>query len=252
MAEKAPVNPYKPLNQFRGRGTAINYATTLYEASNANITQLSSSVNNQMYTFQQEVTQSMRSSETTLTELSQSVVNTLLSQSLTISSVENAIVNTINSSTVFISKEIPYGALDGINTTYTLQHTPTPGSEHLYLNGLLIEEGSSTDYTITGNTITFNEPLSSGYILQCTYHYNETVETKIFVDKETPTGTIDGINKTFTLQHAPVLGSEHLYLNGLLQNSSGNDYVIDNNTIIFVQAPLYGMALRCTYYYLQS
>jgi hypothetical protein len=38
-----------------------------------------------------------------------------------------------------------------------------------------------------------------------------------FVDKEIPSGSINGSNTTFTLANTPVSGSEHLYLNGILQ-----------------------------------
>lgn len=58
----------------------------------------------------------------------------------------------------FIIREVPSGAIDGSNTTYTLANTPTAGSEEVYLNGLLQNEGASNDYTISGATITFNDP----------------------------------------------------------------------------------------------
>jgi len=39
------------------------------------------------------------------------------------------------------------------------------------------------------------------------------------VNKETPVGSIDGVNSVFFLVNAPVDNSEHVYLNGLLQDS---------------------------------
>lgn len=48
------------------------------------------------------------------------------------------------------------GALDGVNTTYILAHTPDAGSEHVYLNGALQNGGASVDYTISGDTIVFS------------------------------------------------------------------------------------------------
>jgi hypothetical protein len=69
-----------------------------------------------------------------------------------------------------------------------------------------------------------------------------------FVDKETPSGTIDGVNVTFTLSFSPVAGSDHLYLNGMLQNSgSGNDYTISGTAITFTTAPIAGDVLLCSY-----
>ena len=51
-------------------------------------------------------------------------------------------------------------------------------------------------------------------------------EDKVFYDREVPLGLSDGVNKIFTLVHEPKFGSEHVYLNGLLQDPSGknNDY----------------------------
>lgn len=62
----------------------------------------------------------------------------------------------------FVDKEAPSGTKNGSNPTFTLANTPTAGSEHVYLNGVLQEIGSGNDYTITGNTITMlNIPLAA-------------------------------------------------------------------------------------------
>lgn len=69
-----------------------------------------------------------------------------------------------------------------------------------------------------------------------------------FVDKEVPSGTINGVNTTFTLANTPVAGSEHIYLNGVLQESgAGNDYTISGATITMLTAPLTGEKLRASY-----
>lgn len=69
-----------------------------------------------------------------------------------------------------------------------------------------------------------------------------------FKDKEIPTGLINGSNVTFTLANTPVSGSEHVYRNGLLQESgAGNDYTISGATITFLTAPLTGDKIRVTY-----
>lgn len=69
-----------------------------------------------------------------------------------------------------------------------------------------------------------------------------------FVDKETPAGTINGSNVTFTLANTPVAGSEHVYLNGVLQDvGAGNDYTISGGTITYLAAPLTGEKLRVSY-----
>lgn len=62
----------------------------------------------------------------------------------------------------FVDKEVPSGTKNGSNPTFTLANTPTSGSEHVYLNGVLQEVGSGNDYTITGSTITMlNVPLAA-------------------------------------------------------------------------------------------
>ena len=69
-----------------------------------------------------------------------------------------------------------------------------------------------------------------------------------FVDKEIPSGTINGANVTFTLANTPAVGSEHVFLNGVFQESgSGNDYTITGSTITYLSAPLTGEKVRVTY-----
>lgn len=54
-------------------------------------------------------------------------------------------------STVF--QEAPTGAVNSINVTYTLPHTPTANANvSLYLDGIIQYQG--IDYTISGATIT--------------------------------------------------------------------------------------------------
>lgn len=69
-----------------------------------------------------------------------------------------------------------------------------------------------------------------------------------FVDKEVPSGTINGSNVTFTLAFTPLAGSEHVYLNGVLQNPGGaNDYTISGTTITYNNAPQTGDVLLVSY-----
>jgi hypothetical protein len=76
-----------------------------------------------------------------------------------------------------------------------------------------------------------------------------TLEDKVsFSDREEPFGIADGVNKNFILEFLPKVNSEHVYLNGLLQES-GYDYTMDHNMIVFDEAPLEGMRIRCSYRY---
>lgn len=49
------------------------------------------------------------------------------------------------------------GVINGINTTFTLDYTPDLNSEYIFKNGILMNKGFDSDYTITGNTITFTQ-----------------------------------------------------------------------------------------------
>lgn len=55
----------------------------------------------------------------------------------------------------FVTREIPTGATNGTNPTFTLANTPTAGTEEVYVNGVLQNVGTGNDYTISGATITF-------------------------------------------------------------------------------------------------
>lgn len=72
--------------------------------------------------------------------------------------------------------------------------------------------------------------------------------TGIMVDDETPTGTINGTNATFTLAHTPTAGSVKLYLNGARLRVT-EDYTISGATITFIIPPLTGSILLADYRY---
>jgi lysophospholipase L1-like esterase len=70
-----------------------------------------------------------------------------------------------------------------------------------------------------------------------------------FVDAETPSGTINGSNGTFTLVNAPMpVASLALYRNGVLQ-ALGTDFTLTSNTIQFATAstPQTGDTLTASY-----
>lgn len=70
-----------------------------------------------------------------------------------------------------------------------------------------------------------------------------------FVDRETPAGLVDGVNATYTLAGTPIVGSEHVYHNGLLMEpGTGNDYTISGATITWqTPVPLTGDKIRVSY-----
>lgn len=71
-----------------------------------------------------------------------------------------------------------------------------------------------------------------------------------FMDAETPSGTIDGSNATFTLANGPVpAASLQLFLNGAYQSADSEDYALAGDTIVFASAPPEGSILRAHYRY---
>jgi hypothetical protein len=63
---------------------------------------------------------------------------------------------------------------------------------------------------------------------------------------EIPSGVLDGINTTFVLANLPIMGTEMVFLQGILQDR-GDDYTIAGDTITYADPPLSGMKLRVTY-----
>lgn len=96
---------------------------------------------------------------------------------------------------------------------------------------------ADTGGTLNTTAITFTNPIGVGGLTAAS-----------FVDKEIPSGAINGANVTFTLANTPTAGSEHVYLNGVLQESgAGNDYTITGAVITYLGAPLTGEKVRVTY-----
>jgi len=90
--------------------------------------------------------------------------------------------------------------------------------------------------TIGSTAITYTQDTSTG------------LNTANFADKEVPSGSINGANTSFVLANTPTSGTEHVYLNGILQEAgAGNDYTISTNTITMLTAPLAGEKIRVTY-----
>jgi hypothetical protein len=67
------------------------------------------------------------------------------------------------------------------------------------------------------------------------------------VVREIPTGTINGVNAVFTLTNTPIIGSEQVFLNGLLQDARGMDYSISGAVITYLIPPLVGDRILVTY-----
>jgi hypothetical protein len=76
-----------------------------------------------------------------------------------------------NTPTVYTpTKEVLTSLVDGTETEFVLAATPNAGAYvQVFVNGLLQSEGASEDYTISGDTITFNTAPESGWKLIVCY-----------------------------------------------------------------------------------
>lgn len=71
--------------------------------------------------------------------------------------------------------------------------------------------------------------------------------SEVFATNETPSGTINSTNKTFTLAYTPISGSETIHRDGQLLKGSSDDYSISGATITFTTAPDTGSVLLASY-----
>ena len=111
-----------------------------------------------------------------------------------------------------------------------------------------VEEGTANADTIWLCTSNQGGTLNSTAITFQQIPTTAGLSNTNFVDKEIPSGSINGSNTAFTLANTPVVGSEHVYLNGVLQESgAGNDYTISGTAITMLSAPLTGEKLRVSY-----
>lgn len=72
--------------------------------------------------------------------------------------------------------EVPSGAINSSNVTYTLLETPNPAqSLALFLNGIYQFQGAGKDYTLSGVTITFTTaPTTGDTLLAGSYQYGQS------------------------------------------------------------------------------
>lgn len=111
-----------------------------------------------------------------------------------------------------------------------------------------VEEGTVNADVIFLSTANQGGTLGTTAITFITVGVATGLTNSNFVDKEIPSGSINGSNATYTLANTPVSGSEHLYVNGILQESgAGNDYTISGTTITMLSVLLTGDKFRASY-----
>lgn len=153
----------------------------------------------------------------------------------------------------------PYGDIVVAAENTALVQLPPPGNgaitiaiapthdRAVYKNGLLLHEddGTGIDYAYDAGTglATLAVPLRSRDVLSVDLAISMTITLS-----ETPSGTINGSNPTFTLAHTPTT-NVRLFRNGRAYQL-GTDYTVSGTTITTVTfVPTTGQLLTAMYGY---
>lgn len=176
------------------------------------------------------------------------IVDSGAGNSLTISATGGS-----SSSTQTSWMEIPSGSVDGVNVDFVLSNQPSPlSSLMLYVNGVLMRQGSDSDYVMSSSTITLLTSYRSGSNIFATYPYVSVGTSPSMSWMELPSGSVDGVNVDFTLAYTPSpLSSLMFYVNGVLQcQGIDADYVMFSSTIVRMNyVPRSGSNVFATYPY---
>jgi hypothetical protein len=153
-------------------------------------------------------------------------------------------------STTFVDSEVPSGALNGVNAAFVLANVPNPpASLALYRNGLLLTQ--ARDYTLSSNAIAFLSGAlpQTGDVLAASYRLSVSIPGVGFVDQETPSGAINGINLTFTSSQTPSPSSSLAVFRNGVRMTLSVDYTLSGAIITFVTAsvPQTTDTLSCSY-----
>lgn len=100
--------------------------------------------------------------------------------------------------------------------------------------------------SISSTELGYLSGVSGGIQTQINTILSTYLKTANYIAREVPTGSIDGVNDSFSLANIPVSGSELVYLNGVLQNPAG-DYGLTTDTVKFTVAPEVNDSILVTY-----
>lgn len=158
----------------------------------------------------------------------------------------------LNASTV--TDELMTGTVNGTNKVFTT------GSNfsgiQVYKNGVAMHR--TDDFTITGaNQITFVTAPATGTKLTASYIIGSQTMingSNSSILDETPAGTVNSSNKTFTTARAYIAGSLQVYINGVKQKRVTHFTETTPASGIFTMsdAPVTGDDIMVNYHYVQS
>lgn len=153
-----------------------------------------------------------------------------------------------------VTDELMTGTINGSNTVFTT------GSNfsgiQVYKNGVAMHQ--TDDFTITGaNQITFVTAPATGTKLTASYIIGSQTMingSNSSILDETPAGTVNSSNTTFTTARAYIAGSLQVYINGVKQKRVTHFTETTPASGIFTMgdAPLTGDDIMVNYHYVQS
>jgi hypothetical protein len=133
-----------------------------------------------------------------------------------------------------VAVETPSGTINGTNATFTVLNTP----KWITINGITYYENDG--YTLSGLTITIVTSIIplTGSTLRSIYSSGSGVTV------ETPSGTINGVNATFTVTNTP----KWVTINGVTYYEN-DGYTLSGLTLTIVASiiPMTGSTLRSIY-----
>jgi hypothetical protein len=152
-------------------------------------------------------------------------------------------------------QEIPTGTIDGSNTVFTLAQTPFAASAvQVYLNG--VYRTPTTDYTISGSTITFVVAPPNASKVEAAYLIESTpIDTVAPLTEYITLTSTDITNKYITLSFAPAVASTTMVdlLGGSAQKYT-TDFIVSGSQVQWTGLGLDGLlaagdVLRVHYFY---
>lgn len=140
------------------------------------------------------------------------------------------------------SKSETHSISVGLTGIVPLNHGGTNNTTG-YVEGQFV---SSDGSGLVSSGFSVNDEKNSSSNLWSASHIIDVISS--ITSKEVVMGDVDGVNRHFYIKKIPVPGTEHVFINGLLQmEGEDNDYVIESNMITFVDAPIVGMKIICSY-----
>jgi hypothetical protein len=153
-----------------------------------------------------------------------------------------SVATLINNGTAAGTWDISYSSGGGSGTVTTVSVATANGFAGTVAN-------AGTTPAITLSTSVSGVLKGNGTAISAATAGTDFMAPADFVVRETPGGTINGVNPTFTLANTPLLNTEQIFLNGLLlEPGAGNDYTISGLTITMLQIPVAGDRLKACYY----